>query len=134
MQLNLNCVRDTLIVLEEWLVLNDELSFKWLSLEDICKSSNLLKYSKSEIAYTLIMLTEADFIKSCISYGSNEIDDLEVLRFTYQGHQLLESIRPQSMWDKIYSIADKTGSKSISTIMEIADIVLPDVIKSVLHS
>lgn len=134
MKLDLNCIRDTLLTLESWLTLNEDLEFVCLDLDDLCKSSDMLKYSKSEIAYTLVMLEEASFIKASIPYISGCIYDLTVTRLTYEGHQFLDTIRPQSTWDKIYSISEKTGLKSISSIMEIADILLPDTIKSVLHS
>ena len=54
MTLDLNCVRDTLLTLEEWLVLDDNLDFHRLGLDDICRSSEMLKHSKSSIAYTLV--------------------------------------------------------------------------------
>lgn len=134
MKLDLNCIRDTLLTLENWLVLDDDLEFVCLDLDEICKSSNMLKYSKPEIAYTLVMLEEASFIKASITYISGSIYDLTVIRLTYDGHQFLDVVRPQSSWDKIHSISEKTGLKSISSIMEIADILLLDTIKSVLHS
>ena len=134
MKLDLNCIRDTLITLESWLVLNDDLEFVYLDLDEIHKSSNMLKYPRAEVAYTLIVLREADFIEAIIDYGSNRIDELDVIRLTYKGHQFLDTIRPQSVWDKIYSVSEKTNLKSISAIMEIADILLPETIKSVLRS
>lgn len=134
MKLNLNCIRDALITLENWLVLNDDLEFVLIDLDEICKSSDMLKYSKPEIAYTLVLLNEAGFIKAIVSSTFEGIDELNVVRLTYKGHQFLDTIRPQSMWDKIYSISEKTGLKSISSIMEISDILLPDAVKSILHS
>lgn len=134
MKLDLNCIRDTLITLENWLVLNDDLEFIYLDLDEIHKSSNMLKYSRAEIAYTLVILKEAGFIEAIIDYASNGIDELDVIRLTYKGHQFLDTIRPQSVWDKIYSVAEKANLKSIHAIMEIADIILPETIKSVLHS
>lgn len=134
MKLSLSCIRDTLITLENWLVLTDDLQFIYLDLDKICKSSEMLKYSRPDIAYTLVMLKEAGFIEAVIDYGSNVIYELDVIRLTYSGHQFLDTIRPQSTWDKIQAISEKTGLKSISSIMEIADIILPETIKSVLHS
>ena len=61
MKLDLNCIRDTLITLENWLVLNDDLEFVYLDLDEIHKSSDMLKYSRAEIAYTLVILEEAGF-------------------------------------------------------------------------
>lgn len=63
MQLNLNCVRDTLMTIEEWSVLNDDLEFVDIYLENICKSSKMLKYTKPDIAYTILILKEAGHVE-----------------------------------------------------------------------
>lgn len=134
MKLDLNCVRDSLITLENWLVLSDNLEFISRDLDEISQSSEMLKYTRTDIAYTLVMLEEAGFIRAIIDYGCNEICELDVISLTYQGHQFLEAIRPKDTWDKIYAVAEKTGHKSLTSIMEIADIILPDVFKSALRS
>ena len=134
MKLDLNCVRDSLLTLEKWLVLNDQLEFIFLDLNEIMESAEMQKYTKPDVAYTLVMLEEAGFIKAVIDYGCDEISELDVIRLTYQGHQFLETIRPKDTWDKIYAVAEKTGHKALTSIMEIADIILPDVFKSALRS
>ena len=133
MKLNPDCLRDTLLVLEEWLVLNEELEFCLLDLEELCKTSRLLRYSKQEIAYTLILLEEADFIKALIIYASDCIDNLSVIRLTFQGHQFLDSIRPLSLWKKILSVSEKTGLISITNLLEISNMLLPEFIKPASH-
>lgn len=134
MKLSLSCIRDTLVTLEDWLILNNNLEFISLSLDEICKSSEMLKHSKSDIAYTLVILNEAGFIEAIIDYGDfNCICELEVIRLTYSGHQFIDAIRPQATWDKIYDIAEKTGLKSVAAIMKIADALLPETIKHALH-
>lgn len=134
MVLNLKCIRDTLLALERCLVLNDELEFVGQNLDELRKSGELLQYSRSDLAYTLVLLTEADFVESYIDYADDVIEELTVIRLTYKGHQFLDSIRPDSLWKKIYSISEVTGLKSLSTVMQIADILLPETIKSALHS
>lgn len=134
MVLDLNCVRDTLLTLEKWLVLNDNLEFVHLNLDEICRSSEMLKHSQSSIAYTLVLLDEAGFVKCSIAYTGTGIYDLSVIRLTYQGHQLLDSIRPQSTWHKIQVICEKSGFKSISAVMEISNMLLPETLKSSMHS
>lgn len=134
MKFDLNCVRDTLLYLEEWLVLTDELEYKPLTLEEIHKGGNMLKYSLPVLAYTLTKMEEAGFIRATIKFEGSSIYILLVSSITYSGHQFLETIRPESTWNKIRTICDKTGLKSISTIMEIADILLPETIKNCLSS
>jgi len=127
MKLDINCVRDSLLYLEEWLVLTDELEYKLLSLEEIHKGGTMLKYPLPVLAYTLTKMKEAGFIDAIIQKESRSIYVLMVSSITY-------SIRPESTWNKIRSICDKTGLKSISAIMEIANILLPETIKNCLSS
>ena len=134
MKLDTCCIRDTLLVPENWLVLNDDLAFIPLDLCEICKSGSMQKYSKSDIAYTLVLLEEAGFIEAEIDYTLEGIHEIDVIRLTFQGHQFLDTIRPESIWKKIHGISEKTGLKSITAIMEIANTLLPDAIKSAIHS
>lgn len=134
MKLDLNCMRDVLLYLEEWLVLDDDLNFHTLDISDLCKGGILLKYHASDIAYTVIKLEEAGFITASIQYVSGQIYWIGISSLTFEGHQFLDTIRPASTWDKILSICDKTELKSIKTIMEISDILLPDTIRNALHS
>ena len=134
MKLDINCVRDSLLYLEEWLVLTDELEYKLLSLEEIHKGGTMLKYPLPVLAYTLTKMKEAGFIDAIIQKESRSIYVLMVSSITYSGHQFLETIRPESTWNKIRSICDKTVLKSISAIMEIANILLPETIKNCLSS
>lgn len=134
MKLDLNCIRDTLLTLEEWLILNEDLEFIPQSLAELSQASRMLKYSRPQIAYTIVILNEADFIKASIKYVSGSIYFLTVTRLTYKGHQFLDSIRPEDTWCKIHKICDKTGLKSISAIMEISELLLPESIKAALHS
>lgn len=130
MKLNINCLRDTLLSLEEWLVLNEELEFCVVDLAELCKTSSLLRYSKQEIAYTLVLLEEAGLIKALIGYASDCIYDIDVVRLTFQGHQFLDSIRPLPLWKKILSVSEKTGLTSVTALAEISNMFLPEFIKS----
>ena len=130
MKLDIACIRDILLCLEDRLVLTDELKYNFLDLYEICQTENLQKYSHSQIAYTICKLEEADFINASVQYGNNSINFIAVSSITFAGHQFLDTIRPESVWSKIHSISEKTGLKSISAIMDIAEIILPDTIKS----
>lgn len=130
MKLDISCIRDLLLCFEACLILTDELEYKSIDLYEICQTENLQQYSRSQIAYTICKLEEADFINAYVQYGNNSISYIVVSSITFAGHQFLDTIRPESVWSKIHSISEKTGLKSISTIMDIAEIILPDTIKS----
>lgn len=87
---------------------------------DVYELNNHLNYSIQELANTLLVLNEANFIEIVTDYGNNQITYLDVYRITYEGYQFLESIRPEPVWDKIKSIGKNIGSFSINAISQIA--------------
>lgn len=58
MKLDLKCVRDSLIALEEMSDLDNNLVPKVLYIEDFLENSNTSKYSKKVIVYTLERLCD----------------------------------------------------------------------------
>lgn len=133
MVLNINCMRDLLLSLEEWLVLSNDLEYNFLDLHDLRQIARLQKYKIPVIVYTISKLEEAGFIQAEMQFSDNKISSLAIGSITYDGHQFLDLIRSESTWDKIKAICDKTNLKSVSAIMEIADAILPETIRAALH-
>lgn len=128
MKLNPNCVRDILSLCENFLDLNDDLSWKKLRLQDFCQ--NLSSYSRETIAYTLILLDEADYINCNIIESDNNIIDIFVFRLTYSGHEFIETIRSNSVWEKITSCISKVGTASLPVIQQLGSSILFDFLNS----
>lgn len=124
MKMNLDCVRDVLLALENQ-EFNEVLSFESLK-------SNLRKYTESDLQYACIKLHEAGYIKA--SYI--EIDNApmpyvpEIYDITFQGHEFLNNVREKSVWDKTKSIAKSIGTFSVQAIGQIAFNVVEEIIKS----
>ena len=118
MKYNLDCARDVLFFLEEKLTISPDLEICCLDYQDI--AAHLDNYEISEIVNTLLVLTEAGFIDANTFYAENCIDELLVSRITYEGYQFIESIRPETVWNKIKSIGSKVGSLSTNAISQIA--------------
>jgi hypothetical protein len=125
MKLNPECIRDILLYLEEHLIITNELEMKSIPIQKI--QQDLDHYLIGEIANTLLVLTEGNFILSSYKYASNNIYILHVYRITYSGYQLIETIRPKKVWDKVKSILLPIGSFSIDTILQIGT----EIIKSI---
>lgn len=128
MKYNLDCARDVLFLLEEKLTISPDLEIGFLSLQDI--ATHLNKYEINEIANTLIVLNEADFIHAEILYASDCIDELLVSRITYDGYQFIESIRPETVWQKVKTVGSTVGSFSTNTISQIAVSVITSLINA----
>lgn len=117
MKLNPNCVRALLLYCEDSLKLDEQLTWQPLHLPDFCTS--LSQYSREEIAYTLYLLDEADYIETHIVEADSGIMDIYVFRLTYLGHEFIESIRSNTVWKKIQSALTTIGSASLPVIQKL---------------
>lgn len=112
MKLSHDCIRDLMLYLEQNLGYNDELEINNLQLKD---------YLTDELMYTTKKLSEADFL---ICDNSIEIDDeypiMLVNSITYKGHQFLDSIRDDKIWQNTKKAISKLTSASLPIIQEVA--------------
>ena len=117
MKLNPDCVRDILFYLEEHLSISEDLEIEEI---DIYELKRQLKYPIQELANTILVLGEAEFIEIVANSSDDCISSLNIYRITCSGYQFIESIRPESVWKKDKSINGNIGSFSINTITQIA--------------
>ena len=108
MKLNQDCVRDLLLYLE-----------KNLSYGNDVKINNLVlkKYSQTDLIYSTEKLNEAGYLNCMISKGITPPFIL-VKSITYSGHQFLDNIRDDSIWNKAKSILKPLKSVSIEIISQ----------------
>lgn len=126
MKLNHNCVRDILIFCEDSPSFDENLEYVHLYLSDFCQ--NLPQYSKEEIAYTLIILDEAGLILSNPLRYDGGIADITYTRLTYQGHEFIDTIRSEKVWNKIKKTISAVGSVSLPVLQEIGSQILLSVL------
>lgn len=130
MKLNPECIRDIMFYLEENLIMNSDLEINEISVFDLPEKLN---YSIEEIANTLLVLDDANFIVCYRNNGDDAIVALDIYRITYTGYQFLESIRPDSVWKKVQTISGNIGSFSLNVISQIATSVLTQMINGQLN-
>lgn len=128
MKLNTTCLRDILIYCEKTLSFGEDLSWNPLYLSDF--SEALSKYSKEDIAYTLLLLDEAGFIEAVITKYSGGIYDISVYRLTYKGHEFIEVVKPEPVWKKIQTSMSSIGSASLPVLQKIGAQYLLDILTS----
>lgn len=138
MKLNSDCVRDTLIYIEEHLQMNEYNRIKEISLLSITKGL-IDKYEENDIAYTVFQLIDANFIKGNINTpGRNNKVVANIYDITWAGHDLLNSIRPQPVWNAVKQNASNLGIKSIRGLASLAGNIVnavatnPDVINQII--
>lgn len=146
MKLEPDCVRDVLLYLESHLeyierydhgLEHNEINFSSIS-DALLQEHN---YSKDSVNYAIEKLLEAGFITSNKQvHGNNKtILSAPISDITWSGHQFLNNIRKQSIWDATKSGAKKIGVTSISAInmiaMEIVKTIVtkPEVINSIMN-
>lgn len=119
MRINYDCIRDVLLCLEDLLVLNDELEMSSIIISDLCEK--LPDYSKQDIAYSLVMLDEADYIHAAIPSADDCILDIIVTGITFEGHKYLDTIRTSVVWEETKkTFKEKAIEMTIETIMLVA--------------
>lgn len=119
MKLNHDCVRDLLLYLEENLNLNSVLSIENISLKD---------YSTEELLYTADKLYEAGYINCSRKIYDNADLVILVSSITYNGHQFLDNIRDDKIFNKTKSILSTLKSVSIEIVSETASKVITNAI------
>lgn len=120
MKLNHECIRDLMLYLEKNLSYNNE-----ITINDI----NELDYMSEELLYTSERLIEAGYIKAHIqSYISDEFPTIYVQAITYSGHELLDNIRDNSVWNKIKNKISGLASVSVPIINSVASTVISELI------
>ena len=138
MKLNSDCVRDTLIYIEENIQMNEYNRIKEISLLSITKGL-IDKYEENDITYTVFQLMDANFIKGNINTpGRNNKVVANIYDITWAGHDLLNSIRPQPVWNAVKQNAANLGIKSIRGLASLAGNIVnavatnPDVINQII--
>jgi hypothetical protein len=102
MKKNWEIIREILLRLEEASTPNTVLNAK-----------DIPHYSDQEVAYNIRLLKEAGFIVGNISEsstGNGHIDVALARRLTDAGHQLIETMRNDTIWSKV---KDKFAKKGI---------------------
>ena len=132
MRLNIDCVRDILLCIEDLVTptkvasfIDIDLSHKIaIALEEAPRQPTsyqkllLKKYSNEELIYHLKYSIKADLIEP---YDSNSQEEIIIEDLTPKGHEFIE---------KTKSICKELGVKSLSSVVQISENVISEIIKS----
>ena len=128
MKLDYDCFRSLLLKLEDFENLDDDLHFQYMTLDDMAEA--LPKFPKNMIAYTTLKAKEADLINASIMNADGGIYACGYSSLTYDGHQFLDNVRNNNIWNKTKSIAKELGCSSLRSLASIAGKVAFEVIQS----
>jgi hypothetical protein len=140
MKLNLDCVRQILLCVEENTGLRQYCFFIDSGLEEGVTmigdtpipppdyQVNLLKkFANDELIYHINFCAEADLLSVDGSLG---LYQTVIADLTPKGHDFLENIRDNKIWSGIKGVAEKVGSTSLDAIIQISSNVITQLIKT----
>ncbi len=118
MKLNPDCVRDTLLYLEKQLTINCKSNtFEQITLSQLTEAmlkKYKEKYSEEDIWYTIYNLKQIHFIEGKINdAGNHKMMFCEIENITWNGHQFLETVRPDTIWEATKKKAKEIGGMSV---------------------
>lgn len=122
-KLNLDCLRDTLIAIEEnhHIFVDDdgciEKSTLWIN--DLC--SKLPTYSKEDVFYAVFNLEQAGYINASIRWIGSCVQDCAINYMTYSGHEFLNKICDGKRWHHVKVGLSAVRDFSLSAINSIAE-------------
>lgn len=117
MELKHDCVRDVLIYCEKKISFGNNLCWIPHTLGMICNA--LPNYTREDVAYTLIQLEEAGFIEAHIMEADQGIYAINVYRLTYSGHEFIDVLKSDTVWEKLKSTIASIGSVSLPILQEL---------------
>lgn len=120
MKLNYDCIRDILLTIEEipnrkdGLILANFKSYKKLS-----------KYNGEEIQYNALKLLQEEYVIGEEASGNNTTTVLRLTDLTWSGHELLNDIRSETVFNQTKEkIIKSVGSASLTIFQQLASAIV----------
>lgn len=114
MRLNQDAVRDVLLFVESNLEFDN-----FFRLKDFYEADVLAKYGEDTIKYTLLKLSETNYLHSNPLISNNNLREFSTGMLTWEGHEFLDTIRDTQVWSKTKIVTNKLESVSIGMLSKI---------------
>ncbi len=123
MKLNHNCIRDLLLYIE------DNLEYGYYIKINDTKLSN---FPQHEVLYAADKLLEAGYLigNRRMTMDSEGIPQINIESISWNGHQILDNVRDNKVWENTKGILSKFSSVSIGVISNVASQVISNMVKS----
>lgn len=127
MKLDITCVRDILLYVEK-LPFNSVANISALQEE-------YPKYSEEELTYTCLKLIEGGYLDGVtLSMLGSCLPGVKCITcMTFEGHQFLETIRPETVFEKTKNTLSNVGTFSFDIVSKIGTSLLTQLAKSALN-
>ena len=129
MKLNLDCVRDTLLLLEDKLSINYiEDRFEPITLYQLTEAMLELhpdKYTNEDVWYTIYNLIQVRYIEGIFKdAGKQKMAICSIENISWGGHQFLATIRPETIWEATKTKAKSIGGMSVTGLSLVASSIM----------
>lgn len=127
MKLNPACVRDILLYLEENLAYKNIRGYReheTITMEKVAEIlSQTKEYSDDEAYYAIEKLIEAKYLTCthCVYGNDKSLISCDIADITYNGHAFLNTVRPETIWEKTCNISKKLGNCTLEFILSTAN-------------
>lgn len=123
---NKDCIRAVLIYIEDHCIFETdkfgEKTMHIVGFHELTKSDELSGFHEDNIRYTIVKLLEGNYIKgSFIPKDSGlNFQIVRITQLTLRGHDLLDNVKTEPVWNKTKSILHKVGDFSLGIMSQVA--------------
>lgn len=123
MRLDMDCVRDVLLALEQLTEVGENHLYRHVTTEDVC--TQVPNFDEKNVYHTLYTLHQANYIEA------NRIDfcggsDLLIETITWPGYELLNNLRSDQVWESVKEKIKPLGTVSINVLSQLATKIVSD--------
>lgn len=123
MKLNPDCLRDVMLYLEKNIVYTGEHGlYEHSEIPQHKIVNELTSYNPDDVTYSIEKLLEAKYIEvnTIIRGTRNRIINFHISSITYEGHQFLDDVRPETFWKVAKNKFKTIGRPSVGVLAKIA--------------
>lgn len=92
------------------------------------------KYDVSKILYHIECLLDVNYLETSKPINSlgSYYSDYFIFRLTMYGHQFLDNIRNDTIWNKVKTKSHEVGALTLTSILKIAENIISNIISNTL--
>jgi len=125
MKLNIDCIRDILLYLEDRTTYNSMVTIYTNKVNELVD-----KYGTDTIKYHISQCNQYGYLLGCRAYdGGNQFNISDI---TPKAHEFIANIRNEKNWNKTKNILGKIGSFALEIVEKVATDVITTQIKNCL--
>lgn len=139
MKLDKDCIRLILMYVEEHCVyktnkFGDKTMYN-VNLHELINANEFSGIHEDDIRYTIVKLLEGGYIKGSLIPKNSGVnfDIVNISQLTLRGHNLIENIRPEPVWNKTKNILQKVGDFSLGIMSQVAGETMAAYTKSMMN-